>query len=55
MNPSAATAAKTPTVASQHANPKSDIDIAQAAKMRPILDIGRRIWNLTATTRPRSR
>jgi formate--tetrahydrofolate ligase len=41
MNPSAATAAKTPTVASQHANPKSDIDIAQAAKMRPILDIAR--------------
>jgi formate--tetrahydrofolate ligase len=41
MSPSAATAAKTPTVASQHANPKSDIDIAQAAKMRPILDIAR--------------
>ena len=41
MNPSAATAAKNPTVASQHANPKSDIDIAQAAKMRPILDIAR--------------
>ena len=41
MNPSAATAAKTPAVASQHANPKSDIDIAQAAKMRPILDIAR--------------
>src|SRR6202045_1258698 len=41
MNPSAATAAKTHTVASQHANPKSDIDIAQAAKMRLILDIAR--------------
>jgi len=41
MSPSAATAAKTPTVASQHANPKSDIDIAQAAKMRPILEIAR--------------
>jgi formate--tetrahydrofolate ligase len=41
MNPSAATAAKSPTVASQHASPKSDIDIAQAAKMRPILDIAR--------------
>src|SRR5438046_4860735 len=27
--------------ASQHQNPKSDIDIAQAAKMRPILDIAR--------------
>jgi len=27
--------------ASQHQNPKSDIEIAQAAKMRPILDIAR--------------
>jgi formate--tetrahydrofolate ligase len=27
--------------ASQHQNPKSDIDIAQAAKMRPIIDIAR--------------
>jgi formate--tetrahydrofolate ligase len=41
MNPSTATAAKTPTITSQHVNPKSDIDIAQAAKMRPILDIAR--------------
>ena len=27
--------------ASQHQNPKSDIEIAQAAKMRPIVDIAR--------------
>src|SRR5690349_1270330 len=27
--------------ASQHQNPKSDIEIAQAAKMRPIMDIAR--------------
>ncbi|MGH7225705.1 MAG: formate--tetrahydrofolate ligase, partial [Gemmataceae bacterium] len=26
---------------SQHVNPKSNIDIAQAAKMRPIVDIAR--------------
>jgi formate--tetrahydrofolate ligase len=41
MNPTQAAAAKAPTVASQHANPKSDIEIAQAAKMRPIVDIAR--------------
>jgi formate--tetrahydrofolate ligase len=41
MNPRPATAAKAPAVASQHANPKSDIEIAQAAKMRPIIDIAR--------------
>ena len=42
MNPTPATAAKAPTVtASQHANPKSDIEIAQAAKKRPIMDIAR--------------
>jgi formate--tetrahydrofolate ligase len=33
--------AKTPSTASQHLNPKSDIDIAQAARMRPIIDIAR--------------
>ena len=27
--------------ASQHANPKSDIEIAQAAKKRPIMEIAR--------------
>src|SRR5438093_6403979 len=41
MNPSSATATKAPIAASQHANPKSDIEIAQAAKMRPIVDIAR--------------
>src|SRR5436305_14810919 len=30
-----------PMPASQHANPKSDIEIAQAAKKRPIMDIAR--------------
>jgi len=41
MNPSPATAMKAPMTASQHANPKSDIEIAQAAKKRPIMDIAR--------------
>ncbi len=41
MNPTPATAMKAPTTSSQHANPKSDIDIAQAAKKRPIMDIAR--------------
>ena len=41
MNPSPATAAKAPAVASQHTQPKSDIEISQAAKKRPILDIAR--------------
>ena len=40
MNPTQA-AAKAPVTASQHANPKSDIEIAQAAKKRPIMDIAR--------------
>ena len=34
MTPTQATAAKTPITASQHANPRSDIEIAQAAKKR---------------------
>jgi formate--tetrahydrofolate ligase len=41
MTPTQATAAKTPITAAQHANPKSDIEISQAAKKRPILDIAR--------------
>jgi len=40
MNPPA-TAAKAPVLASQHTNPKSDIEISQAAKKRPITDIAR--------------
>src|SRR5438067_6655140 len=41
MNPTPATAVKAPSVASQHAAPKSDIEIAQAAKKRPIMDLAR--------------
>jgi formate--tetrahydrofolate ligase len=42
MNPPSATAAKAaPTVAAQHLHPKSDIEISQAAKKRPIVDIAR--------------
>ena len=42
MTPTPAGAAvKPPTAASQHSQPKSDIEIAQAAKMRPIIDIAR--------------
>src|SRR5579859_255322 len=40
MNPPAA-AAKAPVLSSQHANPKSDIEISQAAKKRPIIYIAR--------------
>jgi formate--tetrahydrofolate ligase len=40
MIASSASAAKAPA-ASQHAQPKSDIEISQAAKKRPILDIAR--------------
>src|SRR4051812_47790199 len=36
-----APAKKRDTASSQHANPKSDIEISQAAKKRPILDIAR--------------
>jgi formate--tetrahydrofolate ligase len=41
MTPSPATAKKAPAAASQHTNPKSDIEIAQAARMRPIMEIAR--------------
>jgi formate--tetrahydrofolate ligase len=41
MTPPPATAAKAPAAASQHARPKSDIEIAQAAKKRPILEVAR--------------
>jgi len=43
MTPPPATAAKAPAAAasSQHTNPKSDIEISQAARKRPILDIAR--------------
>jgi formate--tetrahydrofolate ligase len=41
MTSSPATAAKAAAAASQHTNPKSDIEIAQAADKRPILDVAR--------------
>lgn len=41
MNPPSAAAAKFSPGASQHAHPKSDIEISQAAKKRPIVDIAR--------------
>jgi formate--tetrahydrofolate ligase len=41
MNPTPATKLAAPMAASQHSSPKSDIEIAQAAKKRPILEIGR--------------
>ena len=41
MNASPATAAKAPAVAAQHLNPKSDIEISQAAKKRPIVEVAR--------------
>src|SRR5215469_9989536 len=49
MNPpTSATAVKAPSVASQHLNPKSDIEIAQAAKKRPIMDIAREKLGIAA-------
>jgi formate--tetrahydrofolate ligase len=41
MTPSPATAKKAPAASSQHAAPKSDIEIAQAARMRPIMDLAK--------------
>src|SRR5262249_51591049 len=41
MTPPPATAAKAETVSAQHASPKSDIEISQAAKKRPIIDVAR--------------
>jgi formate--tetrahydrofolate ligase len=48
MTPTTATAAKAPMIASQHANPKSDIEIAQSAKKRPIMDIARERLGIAA-------
>jgi formate--tetrahydrofolate ligase len=48
MTPTTATAAKAPIVASQHANPKSDIEIAQSARKRPIMDIARERLGIAA-------
>ena len=41
MTPSQAAAVKAPAASSQHQSPKSDIEISQAAKLRPIVDIAR--------------
>src|SRR3954467_9842026 len=41
MTPAQATAAKQPATASQHLNPKSDIEISQSATKRLILDVAR--------------
>jgi formate--tetrahydrofolate ligase len=41
MTPTQATAAKAPIAVSQHANPKSDIEISQAAEKRLIVDVAR--------------
>jgi formate--tetrahydrofolate ligase len=41
MTPSPASATNVPAAGAQHAAPKSDIEIAQAAKKRPIMEIAR--------------
>src|SRR5919204_5402009 len=43
-----APAQKRETVSSQHTNPKSDIEISQAAKKRPIIDIAREKLGIAA-------
>src|SRR5919109_1693890 len=48
MNPIPATKAAEPMIASQHTNPKSDIEIAQAAKKRPILEVAREKLGIAA-------
>jgi len=48
MNPAPATAAKTKAPPTQHASPKSDIEIAQSAKLRPIIDIARERLGISA-------
>jgi formate--tetrahydrofolate ligase len=48
MNPTPAKKAAEPMIASQHSSPKSDIEIAQAAKKRPILEIAREKLGIAA-------
>src|SRR3989440_1982165 len=48
MTPTQATAAKQPTPASQHLNPKSDIEISQSATKRLILDVAREKLGIAA-------
>src|SRR6266516_1749345 len=40
-------AAKAKVLDSQHVSPKSDIEIAQAAKIRPIMDVARERLGIT--------
>src|SRR3974390_3666583 len=44
-----ASAAKQPAADSQHLSPKSDIEISQAPKKRPIVDIARERLGIAAT------
>jgi formate--tetrahydrofolate ligase len=48
MNPTPAAAAKAQPDAAQHLKPKSDIEIAQAARMRPIIDVAREKLGIAA-------
>src|SRR2546426_12433002 len=43
-----APARKAETVSSQHTNPKSDIEIAQAARMRQVVDVARERLGIAA-------
>src|ERR1051325_7553929 len=47
-NPSSPAKRTPPMPASQHKSPKSDIEISQAAKKRPILDIARQKLGIAA-------
>ena len=56
MTPTQATAAKQPITASQHLNPKSDIEISQSATKRLIVDVARdKAYSAVAFRRPRRR
>ncbi len=46
-SPASATVAKAPALAAQHADPKSNVEISQAAKKRPIIDIAREKLGIT--------
>ena len=48
MNPPPASAAKARADASQHVHPKTDIEIAQGARMRPVVEIAREKLGIAA-------
>src|SRR6201995_761312 len=48
MTPPTAAAAKAPTLSTQHQKPKTDIEISQAAKKRPIIDIAKERLGIAA-------